>query len=519
MLDGACGALPFELGCFFLLSAWTTQINPRNSRKKSIFFMGFFLVRASSANASRDDKQNFWPRSRKTNLRFLELFLLTGTAEINGNGWMKSSVVLLIPVTVVNVAILCVIVPGMQIRAATPPAAAGDKAIAASSPVSNAVAGAPPASSPQNAVKGTVPTSSPAGGAHTRPVPPAVQPGLHLERQTVSASGNLRIQYLRDRQQGMREIVLQDPHDPSNSCILAQYSGSAWPVVSPDDQWIALNTRVEGEAAAQLYHRVSTSPLKYEIPSELSTPGGDLEDVIWNNYLSETQQDPKVDRNQVTIDAATWEPDSQKLTFSVTPKPVKDNTTPPAPWTCVYNVSTSQIETPGTAEERAKTADNTAPAPNESSASAAKPAASPADAAPTAESADLEGEKYPATRQDQLTVSEANELSLSDVRYAINEMFARHGAAFKDAKIKHTFAQFSWYQPRADVSFETIESEFSELEKHNLDVLKRVREAKIKIAHRDDSRPLRGQRVQEETAGQRFLRSVLQGVSNQPDGQ
>src|SRR5262245_32410110 len=46
--------------------------------------------------------------------------------------------------------------------------------------------------------------------AHPRRAPVQVQPGMHVERQVLSPSGKLRIQYLRDRQHGIREIALQD---------------------------------------------------------------------------------------------------------------------------------------------------------------------------------------------------------------------------------------------------------------------------------------------------------------------
>jgi len=117
----------------------------------------------------------------------------------------------------------------------------------------------------------------------------------------------------------------------------------------------------------------------------------------------------------------------------------------------------------------------------------------------------MEGEKFPATREEPITIADANELELSDVRYAINEMFARHGANFKDAKTKKTFSAFSWYQPRADVTFDAIETEFSDVEKQNLAVLRRCREAKVAAARRE-ARPIRGEPVDDESAGARAVR-------------
>lgn len=106
---------------------------------------------------------------------------------------------------------------------------------------------------------------------------------------------------------------------------------------------------------------------------------------------------------------------------------------------------------------------------------------------------------------------------MSDIRYAINEMLARHGADFKDSKIKKIFAEFSWYQPRADVSLKEIENEFSEVEKHNIAVLRRCRDAKIAAARRQERKPIRGEPVEDPDA-QRALRGFLQGVSDALNG-
>jgi len=125
--------------------------------------------------------------------------------------------------------------------------------------------------------------------------------------------------------------------------------------------------------------------------------------------------------------------------------------------------------------------------------------------AESANDAELPGERFPATRLDELTVPDANESSLADINYAINEMYARHGAAFTDRKVARDFSQFSWYKPRPGFSLDQIESEFSDLEKANLKVLRRCRDAKVAAAHRQ-SRPVRGENAEEETTGQKILR-------------
>jgi YARHG domain-containing protein len=349
--------------------------------------------------------------------------------------------------------------------------------------------------------------------AHRPPAPPQAQPGMRVERQVLSPSGKLRIEYMRDRQQGLRQIALQDVHNPANTTVLAQYKRNAWVVISPDDAWIVLNNRDAAEGGAQLYHRLSTGPLKYEVPAELRGTGNALPDIVWQTYLSGTQQDPGTDRTRVTIDGIAWEPDSHRVTLSVAPIATKDDTVLPEPWTCTYDVTTKQIEPP--AEVAEGPANDT---PNDSADAPSEVAATQdAEAAPAGESSDLEGEKFPATREEPITIADANELELSDVRYAINEMLARHGANFKDARIRNTFAEFSWYQPRTDLSLDEIENEFSDVEKHNISVLRRCRDAKIAASHREERKPIRGEPV-EEPDPQRALRGLLQGVSDALNG-
>jgi YARHG domain len=117
------------------------------------------------------------------------------------------------------------------------------------------------------------------------------------------------------------------------------------------------------------------------------------------------------------------------------------------------------------------------------------------------------GERFPATRLDELTVPDVNESGLSDITYAINEMFARHGADFKDKKVAQEFSQFDWYQPRPGASLNQIKNEFSDLEKANLQVLERCRDAKI-AASRRNSRSVREQRVQEESTAEKIMRGI-----------
>src|SRR5262249_24894100 len=153
-------------------------------------------------------------------------------------------------------------------------------------------------------------------------------------------------------------------------------------------------------------------------------------------------EDSSIDPQRVTIDATSWEPDSQKVTLSVTPIPTKGEATLPMAWTCLYNVNTKQVE---------PTADEVAEGSTESESAVPNDTVSDNSNAPATESAqeneetqatgaadqtqELEGEKFPATREEEITVQDANELELADIKYAIFEMFARHGAEMHDAQM------------------------------------------------------------------------------------
>src|SRR2546423_1409263 len=248
--------------------------------------------------------------------------------------------------------------------------------------------------------------------AHHPSAPSAVQPGMHVERQVLSPSGNLRIEYLRDRQRGIRQISLKDAHNAANTAILAQYKRNAWVVVSPDDQWIVLNNRDGTDSGAQIYHRGSAVPLKYAVPDELRANGSGLQDLVWQSYLEGTQQDPNTERSRVTIDGIAWQPDSHHVSISVAPIASKNDEALPEPWTCTYDVATKQVEAPADVAEGPANQSETN-APNESTNWESQPAAATGESDTTSadeQSYDMDGDRFPATREEQIRSVHANQL-------------------------------------------------------------------------------------------------------------
>jgi hypothetical protein len=65
---------------------------------------------------------------------------------------------------------------------------------------------------------------------------------------------------------------------------------------------------------------------------------------------------------------------------------------------------------------------------------------------------------FPDSNRRRLTAGDLQGLSLEQLRFARNEIFARKGRYFKDESLKAHFSQFSWYQPdRWDVPLNGVE--------------------------------------------------------------
>jgi hypothetical protein len=327
-----------------------------------------------------------------------------------------------------------------------------------------------------------------------------------VERQVTSASGNLRIKQLRDRKTKVRRITVEDAHRPAVTAVLCESKQPAWALVSPDDQWIAVNQRHAAGGGVRLYRRGGTSSVQYDPVEGTGPQDSQLQEMIWQNYLRAMHADTGTPRRGATIDATGWENDSRKLDVSVVFLSTPENPDVPEPWRCTYDVASKQVEPAPDQPVATEVADNST---NEQTSDQPDAVAENAQNSETANTEDNEfpGERFPATRLDELTVPDVNDSSLSEITYAINEMFARHGAEFKEKKVTKQFEQFSWYTPRPGLSLDEIETEFSDLEKQNLKVLGRCRDAKL-AATKHKSRPVRGQAVQEESVGEKVMRGI-----------
>jgi hypothetical protein len=120
-----------------------------------------------------------------------------------------------------------------------------------------------------------------------------------------------------------------------------------------------------------------------------------------------------------------------------------------------------------------------------SSSATSQPARTPAPSVPTRVHAlkPLDGERFPQTRTDDLTEDYANNLSDDDLRYAINEMYARYGMTFKDKSLQGQFEATTWYRPNEAWTMPQIERAFSDRERANFDLLVAQRQARRSGGH------------------------------------
>lgn len=63
---------------------------------------------------------------------------------------------------------------------------------------------------------------------------------------------------------------------------------------------------------------------------------------------------------------------------------------------------------------------------------------------------DASGQLFPQSSSQQISQDQISSLSDNQLQESINELYARHGYAFKDPAIRAYFEQFSWYNPTVD---------------------------------------------------------------------
>jgi len=89
-----------------------------------------------------------------------------------------------------------------------------------------------------------------------------------------------------------------------------------------------------------------------------------------------------------------------------------------------------------------------------------------------------QNEFFPQTSRRRLSQKEVEDMSDSDLRLAINEMYARYGLGFKDKALQARFEALGWYHPRDDRTYASILAMFSDVERDNVDMLAEERKSR-----------------------------------------
>src|SRR5947199_10167289 len=137
-------------------------------------------------------------------------------------------------------------------------------------------------------------------------VPAAPSSDLVLERQFTSPSGNLQIKHLRDRKTKIRRIAVEDAHRPGAATVLCESKQPAWALISPDDQWIAVNQRQGAGGGVRLYRRSSTSSVQYDPGEGTGQQNSQLQEMIWQRYLRTMHADHGTLTHCASIYANSW---------------------------------------------------------------------------------------------------------------------------------------------------------------------------------------------------------------------
>jgi hypothetical protein len=83
-----------------------------------------------------------------------------------------------------------------------------------------------------------------------------------------------------------------------------------------------------------------------------------------------------------------------------------------------------------------------------------------------------ERERFPLeTTTRSLTPEEVRNWSDEKLRYAINEVYARHGAEIENPMVRKQFSGLDWYRPVPGKTYKAAETEFSAVERYNVHLL------------------------------------------------
>ena len=84
---------------------------------------------------------------------------------------------------------------------------------------------------------------------------------------------------------------------------------------------------------------------------------------------------------------------------------------------------------------------------------------------------------FPDSSEVEIASADIKKLSDEDLRYAVNEIYARHGYIFKDDQLRTYYEQYDWYKETVKPE-DFSDSVFNEVEKRNVQMLQQERDAR-----------------------------------------
>ena len=292
----------------------------------------------------------------------------------------------------------------------------------------------------------------------------------------VSQSGNVSVEVW-PNEAGKREICVRDRRNLRDIFVVGTYDAGVIPLLSFDDRWLAVTYPQGAENAVMLFEREKqqqeSNAIRYLATSDARMA---LSERVKSFYLTSTNDRVRSNQGRASVTASGWSSMGDKLTLSVTFNGLNYEQQV-EPWLCTYAPTRNVLEAVSSAQvidraTRARVAAADATLEERGKVMNSSPAELPRrDSYP--------GERHSETRLRLLTEGEVADWSVEKLRYAINEMFARHGADLVRPELNQWFAQYNWRTMRRGVDLEILEAnEFSDIERQNLKLLGGIRDRK-----------------------------------------
>ena len=88
-----------------------------------------------------------------------------------------------------------------------------------------------------------------------------------------------------------------------------------------------------------------------------------------------------------------------------------------------------------------------------------------------------EGIIFPNSSDELIDESDISILSDEELRYAINELYAKHGYIFKDDQLKAYYEKYEWYDPSVKPDDFSVDL-FNDVEKENIEAMQKERDSR-----------------------------------------